>query len=118
MKPILSNGITLFGLFIIFILSNSFFDSEYEFWSLLKSRYVLNIGLASIGIGIGYFVRDYRYILVGASFALGIYCLVFFFDPNLLFMSQFFLALYTIFLTFSVFANLCRHYIDWILREV
>jgi hypothetical protein len=44
-----------------------------------------------------------------------IYCFTVIFQKSDFDMKQYFLAIYTIFLAFSVLANLCRHFKDWVL---
>ena len=97
---------------------NAFLDEANDYWHFLTHHMVLNVGLAAIAITIGLLVKNYLYVIIGASFVLLIYCLTYMFSPGSLMISQFFLAVYTIFLAFSVIANLCRHYKDWILKEV
>ena len=87
-----------------------------SYWDFLTHKYVLNIGVAGLGIIIGYGISNYYITLAGATFALVIYCLAFVFDSKELFM-QFFLAMYTVFLAFATVANLARHFKDWILDK-
>ena len=87
-----------------------------SYWDFLTYEYVLNIGVAGLGIMIGYGIKNYNIILAGATFTLLIYCLVFIFDSKELF-AAFFLAIYTVFLGFATLANLSRHFKDWVLAR-
>ena len=66
----------------IFIYSQLFIAAEMSYWEFLTHKYVLNIGVAGLGIIIGYGIYNYYVTLAGATFALLIYCLVFIFDSK------------------------------------
>jgi ABC-type multidrug transport system permease subunit len=90
--------------------------AEMSFWDFLTYKYVMNIGVAALGIMIGYGIKNYYITLAGASFALVVYCMVFIFDSKEFF-AAFFLAMYTVFLAFATIANLVRHFKDWVLDQ-
>ena len=116
MKKIYSNILTIIVLLIIF----AFYPPHSEglnYWGLLSHKLVLNIGVAAVAISTGYFVKNYLLLMLGASFTLVIYCLVLFSTPGSDLLIQFFLAIYTVFLAFSVAANLFRQYKDWLLSN-
>jgi hypothetical protein len=117
MKKFIPNFLALALLVIAFVFGYTFLDESNHYWHFLTHHMVLNIGLVVIAISVGALVKNYLYVLLGASFVLLIYCLTNIFSPGSLLINQFFLAIYTIFLAFSVIANLCRHYKDWILLE-
>ena len=116
MKKLLPNFLLLFLLTCVFTYSQIFAISEMSYWDFLTYKYVLNIGVAGLGIIIGYGIKNYYITLAGASFALVIYCLAFMFDSKEFF-TAFFLAIYTIFLGFATLANLARHFKDWVLTK-
>jgi hypothetical protein len=116
MKIIYSNLLTIFALLIIF----TFYPPHsggLNYWGLLSHKLVLNIGVATVAIIAGYFIKNYLLLLLGASFALAIYSLVLMSTPESDLLIQFFLAIYTVFLAFSVAANLFRQYKDWLLSN-
>jgi len=115
MKTLAPNFLTLLLLAVVFLLGNFFLDESNDYWHFLTHHMVLNIGSALIAIAVGLLVKNYLYIIIGASFALSVYCLTHMFGAGSLMINQFFLALYTIFLAFSAISNLCRHYKDWVL---
>jgi peptidoglycan/LPS O-acetylase OafA/YrhL len=117
MKKLTSNFFTLIALMCIVFLYSQHSSDELNYWKFVTHNMVLNVGLAAIAITAGLLVKNYLYVIIGASFVLLIYCLTYMFSPGSQMISQFFLAIYTIFLAFSVIANLCRHYKDWVLRE-
>ena len=100
----------------IFIYSQLFIAAEMTYWDFLSYKYVLNIGVAGLGIMIGYGIKNYYITLAGTTFALAIYCLAFMFDSKGFF-TFFFLAMYTVFLGFATLANLARHFKDWLLAN-
>lgn len=100
----------------LFIYSELFIAAEMSYWDFLKNKYVLNIGVAGLGIMIGYGIKNYYITLAGATFALFIYCLAFMFDSKEFF-TAFFLAMYSVFLGFATLANLVRSFKDWILAN-
>ena len=116
MKKHLPYIIALGLLLGILIYSQLFIAEEMSYWDFLTYKYVLNIGVAGLGIMIGYGIKNYCITLAGASFALLIYCLVFMFDSREFF-TAFFLAMYTVFLGFATLANLVRHFKDWVLSD-
>jgi hypothetical protein len=101
-------GIFLYGQLLVF--------AEMSYWDFLTYKYVLNIGVAGLGIMIGYGIKNYYITLAGTTFALVIYCLAFMFDSKEFF-AAFFLAIYTVFLGFATIANLVRHFRDWLLAR-
>lgn len=117
MKKLTPNFLALFLLSAVVLLGNVFLDEGNDYWHFLTHHMVLNIGTALIAIAIGLLVKNYLYVIIGASFVLLVYCLTYMFSPGSLLISQFFLALYTIFLGFSALSNLCRHYKDWVLAR-
>ena len=116
MKKFLPNLIVIACLLGVVAYYQNRTPEDPEYWSFIGNHLVFNIGVALIGIAIGVAVKNYFYVLVGASFSLIIYCLAFSFK-DLGLMGQFFLAIYTVFLGFSVLANLARHFKDWVLRH-
>jgi hypothetical protein len=117
MKKLAPNFLALLFLAAVILLGNILLDEGNDYWHFLTHHMVLNIGSALIAITIGLLVKNYFYVIIGSSFVLLVYCLIYMFSPGSALISQFFLALYTIFLGFSVLANLCRHYKDWILAK-
>jgi hypothetical protein len=117
MKKLISNILVLMGLTAVFIgyLQESSLDSLY--FRLLTNTWVLNIALVLIAFTVGFFVKNYTYVLAGSTMALAIYCFTVIFQTGDFDMKQYFLAIYTIFLAFSVLANFCRHFKDWMLIE-
>lgn len=115
MKKLIPNFVTVAILGAIIFISIAFLDESNAYWQFLTHHMVLNVGMATIAITTGLLVKNYLYIIIGASFALLVYCLTHMFGAGSLMINQFFLALYTMFLAFSVFSNLCRHYKDWVL---
>lgn len=116
MKKHIPHLISLSALLGIFIYSQLFIAAEMSYWDFLTYKYVLNIGVASLGIIIGYGIKNYYITLAGATFALLVYCLVFVFDSKEFF-AAFFSAIYTVFLSFATLANLARHFKDWVLCD-
>lgn len=116
MKKHIPHAVALASLLGIFIYSQLFMAAEMSYWDFLTDKYVLNIGVAGLGVMIGYGIKNYYITLAGATFALLIYCLVFMFDSKEFF-TAFFLAMYTVFLAFATVANLARHFKDWILNK-
>ena len=116
MKKFTPHALALSVLLGLFIYSQLFIAAEMSYWDFLTYKYVLNIGVAGLGIIIGYGIKNYYITLAGATFALLIYCLVFIFDSKEFF-AAFFLAMYTVFLGFATLANLARHFKDWILTK-
>ena len=115
MKQLVPNIAVLAGLMIVL---GNYYPASYDesqYWYFLTHHMVLNITLAISAIAIGFLVKNYAYVLVGSSLVLVIYCLTFIFQDSSFDMKQFFLAIYTVFLAFSVLANLCRHFKDWLL---
>ena len=100
----------------IFIYSQIYIAAEMSFWDLLTYKYVLNIGVAGLGVIIGYGIKNFYVTLAGSTFALLIYCLAFMFESKEFFAS-FFLAVYTVFLGFAAVANLARCFKDWLLDK-
>lgn len=86
-----------------------------DYWTFIAHHLVLNVGMAAVGLGVGYFVKNYIYVLTGASFILVIYCSTYSFQQDFTLMGQFFLAIYSVILAFSAMANIARHYQDWVL---
>lgn len=116
MKKTIPHTLALSILLGIFIFSQLYTASEMSYWHFLTYEYVLNIGVAGLGVMIGYGIKNYYIILAGSTFALLIYCLVFLFDsPE--FFAAFFLAIYTVFLGFATIANLARNFKDWLLTK-
>jgi hypothetical protein len=117
MKKLIPNILVLMGLTTVFIgyLQESSFDSLY--FRLLTNARVLNIALVLIAIAAGFFVKNYTYVLAGSTMALVIYCFTVIFQTSDFDMKQYFLAIYTIFLAFSVLANFCRHFKEWMLTS-
>jgi hypothetical protein len=103
----------LAGLFLVLIGYYLAANNGSDYWYFLTNHMAMNITLAIISLVIGYLVKNYAYVLAGASFILGIYCLTFIFQNGSFDMKLFFLAIYTNFLGFSVLSNLCRHFKDW-----
>ena len=116
MKKHIPHSIVLGLLLGIFIYSQLYIAAEMSYWDLLTYKYVLNIGVAGLGIMIGYGIKNYYITLAGATFALVIYCFAFMFDSKEFF-TAFFLAMYTVFLGFATLANLARHFKDWVLTK-
>ena len=83
-----------------------------DYWTFVGHHLVLNVGIAAAGLAAGYFVKNYLYVLTGASFILVIYCLTYSFQQDFTLMGQFFLAIYSVILAFSAVANIARHYQD------
>ena len=117
MKKITSNFIVLIGLVFIIFSYSLYSSDDINYWKFITHNMVLNVGLVTIAIAIGYFVKNYLLLILGASFSLAVFCLALIFSPGGLMLSQFFLAIYTVFLGFSAVANLCRHYKDWVLVQ-
>lgn len=117
MKKLTPNILALLFLTAVILLGNFFLDEGNDYWHFLTHHMVLNIGTALVAITTGLLVKNYFYVIIGSSFVLLVYCLTYIFSPGSDLISQFFLALYTIFLGFSVLANLCRHYKDWVLAR-
>jgi hypothetical protein len=116
MKKYIPHLIALMLITGIFIYAQLTKTSEMSYWNFLTYKYVLNIGVALVGIVLGYGIKNYLITLAGATFALAIYCLAFMFDSKEFF-ATFFLAIYTVFLGFATLANLVRHYKDWVLTQ-
>lgn len=116
MRKYLPHFIALSVLLGIFIYSQLFIAADMSYWDFLTYKYVLNIGVAGLGIIIGYGIKNYFITLAGSTFALAIYCFVFLFDSKEFF-AAFFLAMYTVFLGFATIANLARHFKDWVLTK-
>ncbi|MBU3580394.1 hypothetical protein ICN19_00005 [Polynucleobacter sp. AP-Capit-er-40B-B4] len=114
MKKFIPQAISLVLLLGVFLYSQFFISAEFSYWDFLTYKYVMNIGVAGLGIMIGYGIKNYYITLASATFALVIYCLVFIFDSKEIF-AAFFLAMYTVFLAFATAANLARHFKDWVL---
>jgi hypothetical protein len=117
MKKLFPNVAVLLLLFSAFLYSQTNHSEDLGYWNLLSHHLVLNPTLAIIGIAIGFMVKKYSYVLVGASLVLLIYCLAFIFENNTVDMKSFFLALYSLFLAFSATANLVRYFLAWFLAE-
>lgn len=117
MKKLTLNFLTLIALICIAILYSEHSSEELNYWNLLKHHLVLNVGLASVALFAGFWVKNYLLIFLGSSFTLIVFSLTLIFSPGSDFLMQFFLAIYTVFLAFSVIANLCRHFRDWLLPE-
>lgn len=115
MKKILSNVIALVGLILVFTLYMLHKDEGFGYWQFLTHPMVLNITLAIIGISVGAIFKDYTHILLVATLVLGIYVSIFAFDSKNSEMNHFFLAIYTIFIAFSLFGNTCKLFKDWLL---
>ena len=115
MKKLIPNILVLMGLTTVFIgyLQESSFDSLY--FRLLTNPWVLNVSLALVAVAVGFYIKNYTYVLACSTMALVIYCFTIMFQTSDFDMRQYFLAIYTIFLAFSVLANLCRHFKDWML---
>jgi hypothetical protein len=116
MKKYIPHCVALMLMLGLFIYSQLFIAAEMSYWDFLTYKYVLNIGVAGLGIIIGYGIKKYYITLAGATFALLIYCLVFMFESKDV-LTVFFLALYTVFLFFATLANLTRHFKDWVLDK-
>lgn len=116
MKNFYSNIFTFLGLSIVFLSYGPTTD-DLNYWNLLTHHLVLNVGLASVALFTGFWVKNYLLIFLCSSFALAVFSLALIFSPGSDFLMQFFLAIYTVFLSFSVIANLCRHFWDWLLSE-
>ena len=116
MKKYIPHSIALAIFSSVFIYTQLFIVDEMTYWDFLTYEYVLNIGVAGLGIIVGYAIKNYYITLAGATFALLIYCLVFIFDSKELF-AMFFLAMYTVFIGFATMANLARHFKDWLLAR-
>ena len=116
MKKHIPHLISLSLLLGIFIYSQLFIATEMSYWDFLTDKYVLNIGVACLGIMIGYGIKNYYITLAATTFALLIYCLAFMFASQEFF-TAFFLAMYTVFLGFATLANLVRNFKDWILAN-
>lgn len=115
MKKLTPNIVALLMLVAIVLLGNFFWDEGNDYWNFLTHHMVLNIGSALIAITVGLLVKNYLYVIIGSSFVLLVFCLTHMFGSGSLMITQFFLALYTIFVAFSVLSNVCRHYKDWAL---
>jgi len=115
MKRLIANIAVLAGLIIILVNYYPASYDESQYWYFLTNHMVLNFALAISAITIGFLVKNYAYTLVGSSLVLVIYCLTFIFQNSSFDIKQYFLAIYTVFLAFSVLANLCRHFKDWLL---
>jgi len=100
----------------VFIYSQIFLVAEMSYWNFLTYKYVLNIGVAGLGIIIGYVIKNYYVVWGGATFALAIYTLAFIFETHG-YITPFLLATYTVFLGFATMANLVRHFKDWVLAR-
>lgn len=116
MKKLIPNFLVLFFLLVIFFEYTNRTEDAADYWTFVVNHMVFNIGVALIGLSIGIAVKNYWYVVIGSSFVLAVYCLAFSFK-DLRLMGQFFLALYTVFLGFSVLANLARHFKDWVLTK-
>ena len=114
MKKIYPNLLTLFLLFILFIFYTPHSDTL-SYWGLLTHNLVLNVGIAAVALVAGYWIKNYYLLIFGLTFSLAIYTLVLISTPESDVLIQFFLAIYTVVLAFSVVSNLARHYKDWIL---
>ena len=117
MKKITSNLLTIITLIFIAILYSQHSPDELNYWRFISHNLVLNVDLAFISIAVGFFVKNYLLVMLGAGFSLAMYCLVLLFSPDAGILIQFFLAIFTVFLAFSVISNLCRHYKDWVLAD-
>jgi len=111
------NYFVLALILLLMVLASEVSLGDLSYWKFITHNMVLNVGLATIAIAVGYFVKNYLLLILGASFSLAIFCLALIFSPGGLMLSQFFLAIYTVFLGFSAVANLCRHYKDWVLVQ-
>lgn len=116
MKKFIPHFISLSLILGAFLYSQLFVATEMSYWDFLTYKYILNIGVAGLGILIGYWIKNYYVTLAGSTFALVIYCLAFMFDSKEIF-TAFFLAMYTVFLGFAIIANLARHFKDWVLKK-
>jgi uncharacterized membrane protein len=117
MKQIHSNLIGFLALAIIISLYNLPSSSSPDYWEFLTHPLVLNIVIATVATIIGIKVKNYALILIGATLVLAIYICTFAFDPQNSVMNQFFLAIYTIFLAFSLLANTGNLFKEWLLSE-
>ena len=117
MKKLTSNFLTLIALICVVFLYSGHSSDELNYWNLLTHHLVLNVGLASVALFAGFWVKNYLLIFLGSSFTLGTFSLALLFSPGSDFLMQFFLAVYTVFLAFSLSSNLCRHFRDWLLSE-
>ena len=116
MKKFLPNLIVITCLLGVVAYYQNRTPEDPEYWSFISNHMVFNIGVALIGLAVGVAVKNYWYVVIGASFVLAVYCFAFSFKDIGL-MGQFFLAIYTVFLGFSVLANLARIFKDWILAS-
>ena len=117
MKKLTPNFIALSILIMIAFFYFQHASDELNYWKFISHHMVLNIGLASAAIAAGFLVKNYLLIILGAIFVLVIYCMALVFSPGAGMMIQFFFAIFTVFLAFSVIANICRHFRDWLLAE-
>jgi uncharacterized membrane protein YbjE (DUF340 family) len=117
MKKIISNILVLTLLSAVFIFQAQSLEPRSHYQWFLTNHMVLNIALVIVGLIIGYFVKNFIYILIGASALLSIYCLLFLFEAEGGLISQYFLAVFTIFMAVSVVANLFRYFVDWLLDK-
>jgi hypothetical protein len=116
MKKILSNLVVLTGLALVFTLYTLHRSENPGYWEFLTHPMILNVSLAFIGMAIGLIVKDYAHILLGSTLVLAIY-VCFAFDAKNSEMNQFFPAIYTIFLAFSLLANTFKLFKDWLIAE-
>ncbi|QWE02309.1 hypothetical protein [Polynucleobacter sp. JS-JIR-II-b4] len=115
MKKFIPNIAVVVGVGLIFILDPSLESDKPNYWNFLTSTMVLNVGLVFFGLTSGYFVRSYMHIFICASFLLLIYSALFFFESEGGIISQYFLAVYTVFLGSSALGNFLRNFRDWLL---
>jgi hypothetical protein len=117
MKKLIPNILVLIGLIAVFIVYEQESSFGTLYFRLLTNVWVLNVSLALIAVAVGFYIKNYTYVLLCSSMILGIYCLTVIFQSSDFDMKQYFLAIYTIFLAFSVLANLCRYFKDWVLTK-
>jgi hypothetical protein len=68
MKKHIPHAIALGLLLGIFIYSQLFIAAEMSYWDFLTYKYVLNIGVAGLGIILGYGIKNYYITVAGATF--------------------------------------------------
>ena len=116
MKKYIPHSLALAIFLSVFIYGQLFIVADMSYWTFLTYKYVLNIGVAGLGIIIGYVIKNYYVVVIGTTFTLATYCLAFLFETQG-FIAPFLFAMYTVFLGFATLANLARHFKDWVLAK-
>jgi hypothetical protein len=117
MKNLYSNTVTLFFLIVTLVLYFLPHSNDLGYWRFLTHDLVLNMGVVVFALAAGFLVKNYLLLILGVTFALLVFSATLMFSPGIDLMIQFFFAIFTVFLAFSVIANLCRHFRDWLLAE-